>query len=237
MCNIFDCVQGAVKYDIDSIRDITDTDLCNQRVLNNLQNKLGFFTDVKMNSDTQRIILKAFPYIVKNKGSRKGIEQAIQVFLKTQNVSGEIKVVVHNKRIVSDMNTHMDILQNVYVVQVAISTKLLDITILDEILKYIIPAGYIINYIFYNPLKLNTIVQNSDTINVVFVHDSLNSGIRLSGMDFGVLPINAVSTTNIANNTIDNLIYSNSDVQMANNINDVKEDKQYFTSNRDIRER
>lgn len=203
MCNIFDCVQGAVKYDIDSIRDVVDTDLCNQRVLNYLQTKLGFFTDVKMTSDTQRTILKAFPYLIKNKGSRKGIEQSIQVFLKTQNVSGEIKVLITNKRVNNKIvqsepsEVYMDVLENVYVVQVSMSTKELDITILDEILKYIIPAGYKIEYVFYTPFYPEEFITNSDTIKIVFVEDALHSGIRLSKEDFELLPINSISTTRV----------------------------------------
>ena len=196
ICNVFDCLQGAVKYDIDAIRDISNTDLCNQRVLNYLQTKLGFFTEVKMSSETQRIILKAFPYVVRNKGSRRGIEQAIQLFLKTQHVSGEIKVTVTNKEKTNGINDQLNTIENVYVVQVAISTKLLDIIILDEILKYIIPAGYRINYIFYNPLKLDTVITEEDAINIIFVEDNVHSGIR-TNTNFNDLPINTVSTTRV----------------------------------------
>ena len=73
-CSIFDCIFGQLKYNIDSIRDITDTAQCNERLLPLLQTKLGFFTNVKISSDDLRVILKAFPTIVRNKGSRTGIE-------------------------------------------------------------------------------------------------------------------------------------------------------------------
>lgn len=195
LCNIFDCMNGGVKFDIDSIRDTTNTDLCNERVLNFLQTKLGFFTNQNMNTTTQRLILKAFPYLVKNKGSRKGIEQAIQVFLKTQGVTGNISVHTINKQKVLH-STGLNKLENVYIIELGIQTKLLDTMILDEILKYIIPAGYVVKYSFYQSYNVDTEIFNSDTINIIFVQQSVNSGVRLTG-ETDSAPINAISLTTI----------------------------------------
>lgn len=202
LCNIFDCMNGGVKFDIDSIRDVTNTDLCNERVLNFLQTKLGFFTNKNMNTTTQRLILKAFPYIVKNKGSRKGIEQAIQVFLKTQGVTGNISVNTINKQKIVDPKSGLNKLENVYVIELGIQTKLLDTTILDEILKYIIPAGYIVKYSFYQTYNFDTQTLNSDTINIIFVQQSVNSGLRISDETNNSVPINAVSLTTIPSKNI-----------------------------------
>lgn len=203
LCNVFDCMNSAVKYDIDSIRDVTDTNLCNDRVLNFLQTKLGFFTNKHMNTDTQRLILKAFPYIIKNKGSTKGIKQAIYVFLKTQGVNGNVSVdIINNKEVVNNLTPNTNKLEHTYVVELGIQTKLLDTTILNEILKYIIPAGYIVKYSFYVQHQMPTIIKSDDTINIIFVRDSLNSGIRLSNSDesLGVLPVNAISTVSVPSN-------------------------------------
>lgn len=220
LCNVFDCMNGGVKFDIDSIHDTIDTDLCNERVLNFLQTKLGFFTNKNMNTTTQRLILKAFPYLVKNKGSRKGIEQAIQVFLKTQGVTGNISVHTINKQKVLDSNTGLNKLENVYIIELGIQTKLLDTMILDEILKYIIPAGYIVKYSFYQSYNIDTKVFNSDTINIIFVQQSLNSGLRLSPDELNNIPINAVSLTTIPQNTIKEATQSegNYDITGGNNV-------------------
>ena len=220
LCNVFDCMNGGVKFDIDSIRDTIDTDLCNERVLNFLQTKLGFFTNKNMNTTTQRLILKAFPYLVKNKGSRKGIEQAIQVFLKTQGVTGNISVHTINKQKVLDSNTGLNKLENVYIIELGIQTKLLDTMILDEILKYIIPAGYIVKYSFYQSYSIDTKTFNSDTINIIFVQQSLNSGLRLSPDELNDIPINAVSLTTIPQNTIEEATQSegNYDITGGNNV-------------------
>jgi hypothetical protein len=189
-------MNGGVKFDIDSIRDTTDTDLCNETVLNFLQTKLGFFTNKNMNTATQRLILKAFPYLVKNKGSRKGIEQAIQVFLKTQGVTGNISVHTINKEKKLNSITGLNKLDNVYIIELGIQTKILDTTILDEILKYIIPTGYIVKYSFYQSYNIDTEVNTSDTINIIFVQQSVNSGVRLT-KETDSAPINAISLTTI----------------------------------------
>ena len=202
LCNVFDCMNNGVKFDIDSIRDITNTDLCNERVLNYLQTKLGFFSNKSINTNAQRLILKAFPYLIKNKGSRKGIEQAIQVFLKTQGVQGHTKVQTFNKEVSIDAKSGINKLSNIYVVELGIQSKLLDTTILDEILKYIIPAGYLVKYSFYKAHNIEDEVVNSDTIKIIFVQESLNSGIRLSESAQEDIPLNAVGLTTIPSNNI-----------------------------------
>ena len=224
LCNLFDCVQGGVKFDIDSIRDITDTNLCNERVLNFLQTKLGFFTNIHMTSEQQRIILKAFPYLIKKKGSKTGIIQAIQVFLKTQGVTGDIKIEVTNK--VKEKNNINELLKinNLYIVEIAISTKLLDISILKEILKYIIPAGYIVKYSFYSPADTTTTLSGSkDIINIVFVEKELNDGIKLSNTEYDPV-INSVSNTSIIDN------------KLKGNITSVTSKNSKFTHNDNIGE-
>lgn len=200
LCNVFDCMNGGVKFDIDSIRDITDTHYCNDKLLNFLQTKLGFFTSHPMTAQTQRIILKAFPYIIKNKGSRKGIEQAIQVFLKTQGIYGKVSVSPNNKQLVTDVDTGLSHIENIYVVELGIQSKSLETSLLTEILNYIIPAGYIVRYSFYSGKNIQNIIYDSDIIDIIFVDKSLNSGVVLSGTNNNSL--NAVGTTTVAPGSI-----------------------------------
>ena len=168
-CSIFDCIFGQLKYNIDSIRDITDTAQCNERLLPLLQTKLGFFTNVKISSDDLRVILKAFPTIVRNKGSRTGIEQAIQGFLKINGLDADSEILIENKG-----NT----LAGSYIVRIAVTDKLPDTTILTEILKYVLPAGYILNYSYKVSGENLSKLQYSDSVNIVWAHQDLSSGLR-----------------------------------------------------------
>ena len=89
---LYDCIFQGVKFDIDTMKYATDTYRCSDRILQLLQTKLGFFTDANINGEDLRYILKAFPYIIRNKGSYNAIKEAIYVFLKISNVQSEIFV-------------------------------------------------------------------------------------------------------------------------------------------------
>ena len=82
----YDCIFQGVKFDIDSMKYVTDTQRCNDRVLQLLQTKVGFFSEAKINNEDMRYILRAFPYIIRNKGSYSAIIQAVYVFLKISNI-------------------------------------------------------------------------------------------------------------------------------------------------------
>lgn len=171
-CNIFDCLNGALKYDIDSILDIIDTNQCNERLITLLQTKLGFWTNVKIPSSHLRTILKAFPYIIKNKGSIKGVEQAVQVFLKIKKIRTKIHIEVRNEDS-----------EYPYTVMIGTQERLTDTNILEAILKYVLPAGYAVRYIFYADTSFKTELQHSDSVQVVFANTGVLSSVRGAEQD------------------------------------------------------
>jgi hypothetical protein len=173
-CNIFDCVNSAVKYDIDSIPNILSTKDITDKLLPLLQYKLGFITDIRMTNQQLRVILSGFCEALKYKGSRKGILRAIQLFLKMSNCDSGSKVYITNSANVYDASH----LFGSYVVDVAIESELLDTRILSEILKFIIPSGYHIEYSFYNKSEFATPVLSKDKISINIVSTCVNDGIR-----------------------------------------------------------
>ena len=71
-CRLYDCVNNGFLYDSDTITDIIDTSMCRSSLLSLLQTKVGFFEDTSQLDDRGlRIILGAYPIIIKNKGSWK----------------------------------------------------------------------------------------------------------------------------------------------------------------------
>ena len=197
--NVFDCLNGGLKYDIDSIKDIVDTNQCNERLIPYLQTKLGFFTKVKIPTSHLRTILKAFPYIVRNKGSLTGIEQAVQVFLKVEKINPKVEIRVDN---------------TTYTVYIGTQEKLSNTDILEAILRYVLPAGYGLEFVFYADTDYNTPIAYGDSVNVVQVKSGLNSGLRISGVEKYPKIISNVDTANVANND------SVRDTISANNPND-----------------
>lgn len=176
LCNTFDCVNHAVKFDIDSIDNLTNTTLCNEAILPLLQSNLGFFTDVKITGKDLRTILKSFPYLLHNKGTYIGIQQAIQLFLKVIDTDRATKISIINNQETLDKNG-VSITDIVYVIHINIKDNILDTSILTELLKYIIPAGYAVQYHFYKESNLSTKVFYKDVVNIVFIDSSNNRRI------------------------------------------------------------
>jgi hypothetical protein len=165
---LYDCIINGIKFDVDSILDITDTDNINSRLLKLLQTKLGFFTNKDITDDNLRYILEAFPIIIKNKGSLKGIEQAVSVFLKLNHIKSDVKV-----EVINNSSVHP------YIIKIYLNMSYTDTYILDEILKYILPTGYIISYSFYNDVgSFDTFIDSKIGANLIILKDSVSSLIR-----------------------------------------------------------
>ena len=83
---VLDCIQNGVKFDIDSMIYLLDPTKVNNRMLSLFCERVGFYPKRELNSNMLRYIISAFPYLMKYKGSKKGIEEAIAVVLKADNV-------------------------------------------------------------------------------------------------------------------------------------------------------
>lgn len=176
LCNLYDCLDMGVKFDIDSILNLTSTDLIHENALPHLQTKLGFFTNLKISGETLRNILKGFPYLLKYKGSREGIIKCIQLFLNSSNLERDSNIEVINKQMQKDILGYQ-VNQDIYIVKINLKSEILDVTLLDEMLKYIIPAGYGVNYVFYGDSKLETIIKYKDSVTVYFVNSDDGSKV------------------------------------------------------------
>ena len=182
LCNIYDSLDMGVKFDIDSILNLTSTQFIHENALPHLQTKLGFFTDLKINGEKLRTILKGFPYLLKYKGSKEGIVKCINLFLNASNIERVSNVDITNKKI-KMTDTGAFINQDIYYVNVNLKSEILDVTLLDEMLKYIIPAGYGVNYVFYGDYKAKNNFTYRDCVTIYFVTDIEASQIHNNSGD------------------------------------------------------
>ena len=146
MCDLFDLVNSGVKFDIDTITHLSDTQLCRDSMLRLLQEKLGLSLKNNVTDDTLRKILKSFPFILRHKGTKQGIAEMICLFLNIISSDGSYKVEVENVN--DNRNLATEGLGN-YVVAILASvtdTGIKDIDILEDLLRYVIPTGYKIDY-------------------------------------------------------------------------------------------
>lgn len=160
---IYDCVNNGVKYDIDSIKYLSDTKNCNSSYLELLKYRQGFINSSEIDSDTLRYILQGFPYIIKNKGNVSGIQEVLNVFSKILHINLSISVEVKNFP--------------EYLIRVIISGNpnlaplLYRMRVIQDLIKYIAPAGYQVEFVF----DIGTPVSSNININERVVLTQANS--------------------------------------------------------------
>ena len=167
---LYDIVFQSCRFSIDSLESISDTMRCNESLLPLLATKIGFFTDLNLTDKSFRTILTAFPYIIKYKGSIKGIEL-------TTNLFGRI------------MNTpiHLDSSQiHLQIITVVFQDIIPDLNLLQALLEYIRPTGLLVEYKVQSNVKSKENHTVSEKINIRIMKElstveGLESGIIAQG--------------------------------------------------------
>lgn len=187
LSRLYDCVFNGMKFDTDSIVELIDTQQCRTSILQLLQTKLGFFTEKKIDDEKLRKVLECFPILVKNKGSLKAIKETLYLFLRMYSVSSDVEVYYLKTPYSEPFSEEMPCVlangkfpeNNSLVVKIHSFATKPDITVLEEIFRYILPAG--INYYieFDKNVELPDIVlYNVDSAELIFVSDNLNAEVR-----------------------------------------------------------
>ena len=189
-CRLYDCVINAVKYDIDTIVNINNVLKVNDRLLELYCTKVGFFTNKHFNSKILRAIISAFPYVIKNKGSKKGIEEAVTTILKVENKSETPEIVINN-------TTHTIVIYTF--------VKVFNKDAMLELLSYIIPIGYTYEIQESTPIQVQS--QISTINNLVSIKNPIISTSQVRGTDRIKQTGNAYNfTTDIENNFVGSFI-------------------------------
>lgn len=173
-CKLYNLCINASKYDVDSLINIVDTELCRETVLQNLSSRIGYISDYELDSDDLRYLLRAFPIIIKNKGTKLGIIQAVNTFLKLSGVIANIDVSITNNKSGSENDS--------YIIRILITSDpfSLDERILREILRFVIPTGYIveIEFVAKPEFQLTNILSTIEASCSLYpVENSLNDSI------------------------------------------------------------
>lgn len=164
---LYDCIINGVKFDIDTVENLTNTQECSERILQLLQTKIGFFTIKNLTDDTLRYILQAFPIMVKNKGSKRSLYQAVYIFLKLNHITYRPLIVIKNKDEIAP-----------YTITIYIKSTRIDTTPLDEMIRYLLPTGYTYKYVFYQGFENSDILGEEIYAKLIDITDTVNSRLR-----------------------------------------------------------
>ena len=172
-CRLYDCVVNGIKFDIDTIPDILDAMTCRSSMLQLLQTKVGFFTNKQLTDDALRYVLTAFPMMVKNKGSLKAVQQAVNVFFKVNGIRSEVQIWS-----VSEPTQIYDTWVDDHTIIIGINSTIKDVSLLEEIFRYILPTGFGYYFYFYNQVDEITSYLQEHKATLLFVSDNINSQVR-----------------------------------------------------------
>lgn len=187
LSRLYDSVFNGLKFDTDSIAELIDTQQCRTSVLQLLQTKLGFFTERKIDDEKLRKILECFPILVKNKGSLRAVKETLYLFLRMYSVSSELEVYYLKTPYSEPFTEDMPCVlangklpeNNSLIIRIHSFETKPDTTVIEEIFRYILPAG--INYYieFDKNVELPDIVLTTeDSAELLFISDNMGSEVR-----------------------------------------------------------
>lgn len=218
-CRLYDCINNGVQFDISTITDILDPIKVNDRVVKLLATRVGFITDIDIDNTVLRYILSAYPYIIKNKGTRKGIEAAVNAILHAEHSIKAATVEVINKP--AEGSNQAEYSVNIYT-PIILSSKTKKA--LNELLKYILPVGYIFDILPYDKLSGNEPLKTDLTLttsNIIAVQGPLTttSSVRGSNSQYKTY----VKSSDGKDVEVSNTISSNPDInRLVNNFDTVE---------------
>ena len=94
---------------------------------------IGFETKHQYNAQDLRNICSVFSSIIKDKGTETSIKRAVQTLMNSQNISGYYDVKIDNQY---------------HTIKIYIPYGLKDLILLEDLLDYILPAGYDYRFIY-----------------------------------------------------------------------------------------
>ena len=144
------------------------------RILDLMCMKVGFFPRVEIDAQVLKYIVAAFPYIIRNKGNVTGIQYAVNAILKAESHPDSIgipRVVVNNKNDTGPLAP--------YTVYIYTTVSLYNKKALEEVLRYVMPTGYMYQILAYIDSMDDSIEQfkQSDNVKLIAANIAYTSSV------------------------------------------------------------
>ena len=155
---VYDIIFNYLKTSIDTIYHNPLDKSTDKNLLDLLACTLGFET--KHNYDINQLyaICSSFSEILKVKGTKKSIELTVKALLNSQGIDKKPEVAFDRA------NNHQ--------INIFIPSGLVDTTLLQDVLEYILPVG--LTYCIINSVN----IENSDSINSTYIRSGLDEYSR-----------------------------------------------------------
>ncbi len=148
LCRLYDFTYNALKFNIDTMHNVTDTKHVKNTILPLLGDKFGIYDK---QSYSNRELLSALPSALYYKGSLKSVIILLNAYLDSLNIF-DYAVAYHSKDEKSAKEISSMLRREIkpYSIVIVLSTapSLVELHVLDEYLKMVLPCGMIVNYVF-----------------------------------------------------------------------------------------
>lgn len=194
LCRLYDSINNGVRFDINTITNILNPLKVNDRVIQLLATRVGFNIEEETDTNLLRYILSAFPYALKYKGTKKGINYVVSAALKAEHSSDPPIIDIVNESY--NPNKSGEENPDHFTIAIHLPVKINTSTqnTLLEALKYIIPTGYLVSIDAYYPKgRGDRTTELYDYYNVAVIHNLpiyINSGLRRASDPNNTLPSN-----------------------------------------------
>lgn len=143
---IFDLSMNSSKDFADSVLGCADGSALDGRMLPLLAKTVGFDCRDGHAASDLLMACRGFKSILRRKGSEQAIVDCVSLLMRSQNVDSTFDVTIINKRSETGADGK-DVSVPVYEVRVMVPKELNDIALLEDLLDYVLPAGYVLNII------------------------------------------------------------------------------------------
>lgn len=148
LCRIYDYALNSLKYNIDSMQNLTDTRSIKDTVLPLLGDKLGIYDK---EAYSNREMLDALPIAIKYKGSLKSINILLNAFLDSMDVfDNAIALYAKDDKTANEVSSILRRPIKPFSIVIVLSTypNLTNLHVLNTYLDMVVPTGLIVEYMF-----------------------------------------------------------------------------------------
>jgi hypothetical protein len=172
---IFEAVFNHSKTGTDTIGNTPLSSNYDDSLVDLITKTVGFESKRKYDIPNLLALVNSFKGILKIKGTKKSIEDCVRVLLKAQNITEKFEVVIDS----SSVETSEEIVYN-REVQIYIPKEVRDVALLEDMLDYVLPAGF--NYIII-VASVSGQPIGSDAVSV----DIIQTSEPYSGEEIGII--------------------------------------------------
>lgn len=175
---MYNATFNSMINDANSIKYLTDSKSCKDIILPLVKSRVGFLSTRDIPDSALRVILNGFSDIIRYKGTLKGVTLATNLFLNSLNIKSNI-LIFYSEEGGLVLNRNIDD----HTIVIGLSALVKNYYILEELLKYVAPAGVGVScYFFYSYNKYEWL-RDLEAAELLLVGNDYADSIRYNTYD------------------------------------------------------